>query len=796
MSYPRVCRSLVIASILPFGVALGGSIDAAAVLGPGVRETVAREGTARVLVFLDVPGVEALSLPAARLEIAKAQDRALAALGPDGFVVARRFEAVPGLAGHLSIAGLARVASAAGVVRVDLDEGGTGGLAQSVPLVHADQVQSLGFTGLGVTAAILDSGIDTDHPDLADDLDGEACFCSTGCCPGGGTTRFGPGAAEDDHGHGSNVTGIVTSGGIVSAPGVAPDAKIVAIKVLDGNNSFCCTSDVVAGLDWIVNNRPDVDVVNMSLGTFALYAGECDAANSSTMAFASVINTLRNRGTLSFVSSMNNASGTSMGAPACVASAISVGAVYDANLGSTSYGVCSDGTTAPNKVTCFSNSNSTTDLFAPGAAVTSDYLGGGLSTFHGTSQASPHAAACTADILEAKPSATPAEIEAALESTGLAVTDAKNGLSFPRIDCLAALHRVWCASAADCDDGVFCNGEESCVDQSCGGGTPPGCSDGNPCTTDSCGSTITVFRDDLESGGPGWTHLAQNDSWHLASSSCFSDPLPSTMFVSNGNAGMGCVLNSRLERSRLLSPAIALPASGPLTLTFDALSFDQAGRCTTASDLDEHDVRITTDDGMTFTLLNACTALADGSGSVIHHSFDVSSFAGQTVKVFFFYDTVNAMTGHTFAIDNVTITGVLDACHNAANPDGSSCDDGDPATCADACSSGSCAGTSLPPSEVNDTIAVARDAGGAVVSWTDPPGPFNVYRGFVPSGGSFLPYAHACFDPLTSGPTTDGENPAAGGLFYYLVTRVDPCGESIPGRDSTGAPIPNANPCP
>lgn len=206
--------------------------------------------------------------------------------------------------------------------------------------------------------------------------------------------------------------------------------------MLNASNGFCCSSDVVAGLDWIIANRPDVDIVNMSLGTNLTYPGECDNDSPS---FGIAIDTLRALGVLTFVSSGNEASGTEMSAPACVANAVSVGAVFDANLGSVGIFSCTDSTTAADQVTCFSNSNSTTDLFAPGAAITSDYLSNGTSTFYGTSQASPHAAGCAADILEADPSLTPDEIESALKLNGVSVTDAKNALTFPRIDCLETI---------------------------------------------------------------------------------------------------------------------------------------------------------------------------------------------------------------------------------------------------------------------------------------------------------------------------------------------------------------------
>lgn len=90
-------------------------------------------------------------------------------------------------------------------------------------------------------------------------------------------------------------------------------------------------------------------------------------------------------------------------------------------------------------MTCFSNSNSTTDLFAPGAPITAPGVGGGLSTYYGTSQASPHAAACAALLRETDPSLSPAEIELAMEASSISVTDTTNGLSFPRLDCLEAL---------------------------------------------------------------------------------------------------------------------------------------------------------------------------------------------------------------------------------------------------------------------------------------------------------------------------------------------------------------------
>jgi subtilisin family serine protease len=195
-------------------------------------------------------------------------------------------------------------------------------------------------------------------------------------------------------------------------------------------------------MDWLISNHPEVRVVNMSLYTSALFDGYCDSAASFTALFAQAVRTLRARGTLVFACSGNEASSKLIGAPACVEAAVSVGAVYDANVGRFSFGSCHDNTTAADQITCFTDSNATLDLLGPGALITSDGRGGGTSTYAGTSQATPHAAGAAAVLIALEPSATPDEIESLLKRTGKPIVDVRNGVTTPRIDLFAAVQEL------------------------------------------------------------------------------------------------------------------------------------------------------------------------------------------------------------------------------------------------------------------------------------------------------------------------------------------------------------------
>lgn len=531
-------------------------------LSHGAQQRLRENGAAPVLIALHA---------SEDAEISRVQRDVLARLGAD-FEVRHRFVKVPALAGILNEDGLDRLRSDPSVAAVQLDDRGSGHLTESVPLLGASTVHSTyNLGGQGVRVAVLDSGASTTHPDLSDALIAQQCFTDNDCAPGNANQGT---SAEDENGHGSNVTGIITSNGTVSPGGFAPDSEIVAVRVLDTfNEGF--VSDWVAGLDWVLTNLPtlQVRVINMSLGTFDLYPGNCDADQP---VLANAVAQLAAAGVVMFASTGNQGSSTSIASPACNTGVIAVGATYDGDLGAEpdtgtyqasfgpSWPPCSDAPTSPSTITCFTNSSAMMDLVAPGAAITSAWLGADISTYWGTSQASPTAAGIAALLLQCDPALTPDQIEAALKQSGPMVSDPKNGLAFPSINALAAIlgSCPLCAGQPDgaacddgdactqvaacqadecvgsdpigcvaqdschdagtcepttglcsnptkpegsaCDDGDMCTTEDTCNGAGCAGGAALSCDDGDDCTTDSCVSTAGCLHTPIPGcGGAG-----------------------------------------------------------------------------------------------------------------------------------------------------------------------------------------------------------------------------------------------------------------------------------------------------
>jgi len=384
----------------------------------------------------EAPGVAALDRVDGAVQVRTVQERVLSSLTPPDFEVTYRYQLLPALAGTVSPEGARILEHHPDVLSIERNRPLQAGLSNSVPLIHANNVHALGYTGEGAVVAVIDTGVDTDNVDLADSLIHQECFMAgpllASRCPNGSSYQVGPGAAEDDHGHGTNVAGIITSNGTTTPVAVAPGAQVEAFKIID-KNGMAAESDLIAVLDHILAAHPEIDVVNMSLGSFSEYSpGSCESV-------ALPYNQLRSNAILPFAAAMNRGIKNAMAYPACVGSVISVGAVYSYSFGS--FGgspyPCWDWTAA-DKVACWSNSDPSLDLLAPGCSIGSTGMNQFISVMCGTSQATPHAAAVAALVAGATSTITPNQIERVLESTGVVLTDPANGVTTPRVDALAA----------------------------------------------------------------------------------------------------------------------------------------------------------------------------------------------------------------------------------------------------------------------------------------------------------------------------------------------------------------------
>lgn len=423
---------LTILLSLPPGKALAQApVDVTA-----VESALAVEPTVRVVVALQPDMLAQTDL------IAQSRASIAAAAAPGDLTVIQTYQNLPGLVGEVTLAGLETLRRQPEVVAVALDLPVEAvDFAANAIFIHADTVQrDYGLTGVGVNVAVLDTGVDTAHSDLSPRLVAQHCFNRNGGCTPDNAAESD--SAQDQNGHGTHVTGIIASQGQSSPQGIAPAVGLVAVRVLSSSGSGF-SSDVLAGLDWVVTHQAQLKVkaMNLSLGGGS-YSGVCDQADANTMLYAAAVQAARQAGITLFAAAGNSGAPDALMAPACVSGVMAVGNVYDTPQGQVSWPTCTDTNVLADRVACSSNSSSKLDLLAPGVQVWSTNLGGGQTTKSGTSMSTPHATAVAALLWQANPNLSITEVETILKETGVPVTDERTGRLTPRLDALAAVSRV------------------------------------------------------------------------------------------------------------------------------------------------------------------------------------------------------------------------------------------------------------------------------------------------------------------------------------------------------------------
>ncbi|THB78263.1 MAG: peptidase S8 and S53 subtilisin kexin sedolisin [Desulfobacteraceae bacterium] len=308
-------------------------------------------------------------------------------------------------------------------------------LDNTVGIIGAEDAWNMGYTGQGWYVAVLDTGIRRTHEFFSGKTIVEKCYSQEGDCPNGQTEDQGTGSAAHypnnyfGWDHGTHVAGIA-AGNNNSLYGVAKDADIIAVQVFSKfeSSSDCgspsitpCVltwdSDQLKGLDYVYGLRSTYSIASANMSL----GGGAYTDFCDTNSRKAAVDNLRSVGIATAIATGNNGYCGAVGAPSCISTCISVGASTDADV-----------------ETGFNNWHETLlRLFAPGASIYSATGDSNTSyeSWNGTSMATPHVAGAWALIKQANPSVTVGDALSAFESTGTSiVTLCGGGASRPRIN--------------------------------------------------------------------------------------------------------------------------------------------------------------------------------------------------------------------------------------------------------------------------------------------------------------------------------------------------------------------------
>ena len=433
------------------------------------------------------------------------------------------------------------------------------------------------FNGAGVHAYIIDTGIRATHQQFG------------GRVSGGFTAINDGNGTNDCNGHGTHVSGTVGS----ATYGVAKGVSLHPVRVLDCTGSGS-TSGVIAGVNWVTQNRVLPAVANMSLG-----------GGVSTALDSAVANSIASGVTYAIAAGNSNANACNS-SPARVATALTVGS-----------------TTTTDARSSFSNFGTCVDVFAPGSSITSTWNTSdtATNTISGTSMATPHVAGVAALYLSQFGSQSAATVAAAIVGNATTGVVGNPGTGSP--------NRLLFS--------LFGGG---------GGGT-------------------TVFSDGFEAAtgwttNPSGTDTATTGAWQRGAPQATSSGIATQLGacaggsnclvtgLSGGAAGDNDVDNGTTS---IQSPPINLPATGTLTLGFSYYF----AHLNNSSSADFFRVSIVGASG-TSQVFQELGSAANDAAAYSTQSVNISSFAGQSIRILI--QAADAATGSLVeaAVDNVTVT--------------------------------------------------------------------------------------------------------------------------------------------
>lgn len=307
------------------------------------------------------------------------------------------YQLIPAFSATATPAGIKALAQQDWVTGISLNRPMTSLMDASTGGIEATKAWDAGYTGAGITVAVLDTGVDLIEPGLDEAI--VACV----------STILGVTVPEctDTNGHGTHVAGTVASRD-ATYRGVAPDANLAIVRVLHAGGAGT-SADIIAGMDWIAENKdrvsPPIRVATMSIGFADPGCGDGSGPE------AEAADALVARGVSFTIAAGNSGHETcTIDGASAAFNVITVGAADDRNTANqaddtlakfSSGGPTADGRLKP-------------DLVAPGVNIRSLSLGPTTAELDGTSMATPHVAGAIAVLLEKEPSLTPAEVKARL----------------------------------------------------------------------------------------------------------------------------------------------------------------------------------------------------------------------------------------------------------------------------------------------------------------------------------------------------------------------------------------------